>query len=463
MYVKALAMEQILAEILKKIKPSPADEQRVKKFAADVLRVSEAISGLDAAIVGSIGKFTWLSGDHDVDVFIMFPTSAAREELEKKGLEFGKKIVEDMGGRWKIKYAEHPYTHAVIKGYDVDIVPCYKIAKGEKIISAVDRSPLHLEYILENLAPKMQDEARLLKQFCKGIGAYGSDAKHLGFSGYICELLILYYGSFMKTVEAASSWRAPHVIDILGFADKTQFPDQPLVIVDPVDKNRNAAAVINAENFVKFVAAAKAFAKKPGAKFFFPKPPQALSSQQMRSLDERDTEFVSLVFDKPDVIDDVLYPQLRRAVKRLHSLMEYNEYRAMRAFEFVSKQAYIIFEMEVSKLPPVKKQEGPPVASKHHTQEFLSKYENRAFVYLDGNRWVAETRRESITAAGLVEKFIRQKPEALVEAGIPKYIALVIGKGKMLSGKQFFSLVKKDKTLSNFLREKYFVDYVKGL
>jgi tRNA nucleotidyltransferase (CCA-adding enzyme) len=454
---------QILEQVLSRIKPGKAEEERVKAFAAEVLRVSKAVSGHDPALVGSIGKFTWLSGDHDVDVFLMFPKETTREELEQKGLEFGKKIVEQLNGRWKIKYAEHPYTHAMIKGFDVDIVPCYRISKGDKIISAVDRSPLHLEYILENLTPKMQDETRLLKQFCKGVGVYGSDAKHLGFSGYICELLVLYYGSFMKVIDAAASWRAPQIIDILGFADRTAFPDQPLVIVDPVDKNRNAAAVINAENFVKFIAASKAFVKKPDKKFFFPKPAQPLSAQQIKLLSERQTEFLALSFPKPDVIDDVLYPQLRKTVKRLWSLLEHNEFRVMRALELAGRSCYITFELEVSRLPQLRRWEGPPITSRTHTQEFLAKYEGKAFLYLDDNRWVAEIRRDAQTAVQLLGNFMRQPADKLIEQGIPKYVALEISKGKTASGSAFFSMVRRDTALSSYLREKYFAEYVKGL
>jgi tRNA nucleotidyltransferase (CCA-adding enzyme) len=454
---------ELLEQILKKIKPSKAEEERVKHFADEILRIAKTISGLDGVIVGSIGKFTWLAGDHDVDLFLMFPKDVSREELEQKGLEFGKKIVEEMRGRWKIKYAEHPYTHAIVKGFHVDIVPCYRIAKGEKIISAVDRSPLHLEYILENLTPKMQDEARLLKQFCKGIGVYGSDAKHLGFSGYICELLIMYFGSFAKTMEAAISWRAPQVIDILGFADKTQFPDQPLVIIDPVDKTRNAAAVINAENFVKFIAAAKAFTKKPSKRFFFPNPHEPLSTEQLHELGDRATELLVIAFKQPDVIDDVLYPQLRKALRRLWGLLEHEEYRIMRAFEFVGKSCYLIFELEVSQLPPQKRQEGPPITSRTHTQEFLAKYEGHAFLYLDSNRWIAEIKRESNTAKELIDKFIRQPADKLIEAGIPKYVALEIAKSKVISGAGFLALVKHDRSLSSYLREKYFISFVKGI
>ncbi len=459
-------MQEILDRVLNKIKPLKKEDERVRRFVSDTIRVSKTVSGLDCVVVGSIGKFTWLSNDHDVDVFMIFPKETKREELEEKGLEYGKKIVEHLKGKSKIKYAEHPYTHAVIKGFDVDIVPCYRIHKGEHIQSAVDRSPLHLNYILEHLSPRMQDEVRLLKQFCKAQGIYGSDAKHLGFSGYICELLIIYYQSFEAAVKAASLWQAPQIVDVLGFTDKSKFPDQPLIVVDPVDKDRNAAAVVNAENFAKFVSACKAFVEKPSINFFNAIPITPLTAKQIKYMPSRGTRFIAIKMTAPDVIDDVLYPQLRKALKRISNLMHHNEFSALRGYEFVStknKNVFLIFELEVFELPPVDNMEGPPIFSKTHTQEFLSKYRGRSFLYLSGNKWVAEVKREHKTPLELLEKFLRREKEKLIADGIPTYIAEVIAKCTILEQEKFFDYVKSDRYLSDFLREKYFVDLGKGM
>src|SRR3989338_8188035 len=282
----------IHSEVLKKIKPSHDEVERVKRFVGQLLSVSKTVSGLDAVIVGSIGKFTWLAGDHDIDLFMMLDSSVPREELERLGLEYGKRITEELSGKWKIKYAEHPYTNAVIRGFDVDIVPCYRIRYNEKIKSAVDRSPLHLQYVLDHVKPAMIDDVRLLKQFCKGIRVYGSDTKNQGFSGYICELLVLQYGSFEKVLEAASQWKPPFVINVerhLG-VPLTRFKDQPFVIIDPIDAERNVAAALGAENFLRFISSAKSYKSKPALGFFFPTPPQALSPLQVKQLHARETK-----------------------------------------------------------------------------------------------------------------------------------------------------------------------------
>ena len=449
----------VRASVLAKIKPAKQEEERVKAFVSQLQAVSKTVSGLDAVIVGSIGKFTWLAGDHDVDVFLMFDQTVAREELERLGLEYGKRIAQELGGKTDIKYAEHPYVHAVIKGFDVDIVPCYRIRHGEKIKSAVDRSPLHLQYVLDYMRPSLADEVRLLKQFCKGIGVYGSDAKHQGFSGYICELLVLQYGSFDKVIDAASAWRPPFTINVerhLGL-NMNKFHG-PLVIIDPVDADRNVAAVVSGDSFVRFVSSCKRYQKQQSVDFFFAKPKKPLTPKQTSDLVKRGTGFFAIEFKRPDVIDDTLYPQLRRALARFVSMLEYNEFRVVRAMEFAKKDPVMIFELEVCQLPSIKKMTGPPIFEEKHSAEFLGKYAKN-FVYIQDNRWVADMPRKYITAEQMFVDFLKNKPEALVESGIPKYIAAAITKKKAVHGKAFWKLVKRNVPLSCHLAERYFVDY----
>ena len=48
---------------------------------------------------------------------------------------------------------------------------------------------------------KQADEVVLLKKFMESVGTYGSEFKVGGFSGYLCEMLILQYGNFMETLK----------------------------------------------------------------------------------------------------------------------------------------------------------------------------------------------------------------------------------------------------------------------
>ena len=449
------SLVKVKKEVLERIKPSQQEEEKLNKFLKRLMETARAISKLDVVIVGSIGKFTWLSGDHDIDLFILFQKDVKREELEKKGLEYGKRIASSLNGKWIIKYAEHPYVQIFSDNYAIDIVPCYKIEKNEKIISAVDRSPLHLSHVLKHLPPEKRDDVRLLKQFMKGISVYSSDTKNLGFSGYVCEVLILKYKSFENVLKAAAKWKAGELIDNEKRKIDTmkKFPDQSLIVIDPVDSNRNAAAIISPENFIKFVNASQKFLKSPDKKYFFPSPEKKLSKSEITKLKKRGTKFIVLTFKKPDVVDDIVYPQARRALKRLTNLLIHNEFYVLRSYEFIGKKIIFVFELETWELPEIQKMQGPPIFSKNSV-DFLKKYAS-CRPYLSGNIWYADRLREYKTAYALLNRFIKRDTKKLGDEGIPEKIVREFSKAKIENA---LKLINKNKEFSAFLRKKYFYD-----
>ena len=88
-----------------------------------------------------------------------------------------------------VRYSEHPYVEATIKGTKVNVVPCYDVKEGQWQ-SAADRSPFHTKFMLESLTGVMKNEVRLLKKFLSCNKIYGSEIARQGFSGYVAEVLI---------------------------------------------------------------------------------------------------------------------------------------------------------------------------------------------------------------------------------------------------------------------------------
>jgi len=192
--------------VLEKVTPTLLERKSILDAAEDlVAQVTKTVKDypydLEVRLVGSVAKDTYLK-EPDIDVFIMFPTSVGREELESIGLEIGRRTIAG-----EERYAEHPYIHGEFRGYQTDIVPCYKVRDPSSLKSAVDRTPFHTEFVKKSLPEGRRGEARLLKQFMKGVGVYGAESRTQGFSGYLVELLIIRYGSFRKVLEAASVWR----------------------------------------------------------------------------------------------------------------------------------------------------------------------------------------------------------------------------------------------------------------
>jgi tRNA nucleotidyltransferase (CCA-adding enzyme) len=279
-----MALEALKQQILKQITPKPDERVKINalshkletKIAAAI--ETEQINAI-VRVEGSVAKDTYLSENPDIDVFMRLPTSIPRKNLGEIGLRIAKKAAGD--AEQIERYAEHPYLEVIIDGYRVDIVPCYDAAPGEWQ-SATDRTPYHTDYIQTHLPKELRDEVRLLKKFMQGIGVYGAEIKIGGFSGYLCELLIMKYGSFNKVIEAFADYSKRIVIDIEGVYNERQrelellFPE-PLVIVDPVDKGRNVASAVQTQKLYEFIAACRAFQKEPTEQFFYPPLAHAVS------------------------------------------------------------------------------------------------------------------------------------------------------------------------------------------
>jgi len=399
-------------------------------------------------ICGSIEKETWLAGKNEIDLFLLFKPSLSKKELEKKGLELAKKIIKALKGSFVIAYAEHPYLRGKIGKYKVDIVPCYEISDPEKIKSAVDRTPFHVKFVKANL--KNQDDVRLLKQFCAANKCYGADLKTQGFSGYICELLIIRYGSFLNLVKEASKWRAGHVISFNGEAKKFE---TPLIVIDPVDKNRNVGAALSAESFYRFVKACNKFAKKPSKDFFFKQEVKPYSLKDLKKeFSKRGTRWYLISFERPNILDDILYPQMRRCVKALDKMLEQNGFDILRSDFYCNKECVLVFEMDTWQVPKIMKNIGPEIYSKH-SEQFLKHYkENKVFIEED--KWVVETERELTTVLHFLHALLKNPEKNLLEKGIPSKIAPLMKKCKICGGGDALKAIEKlPEDFRVFLRE----------
>jgi tRNA nucleotidyltransferase (CCA-adding enzyme) len=456
-------MRNLLKEVLKEIKPNKNEIKNVKKICKKIFDVAKRVSsefGFKPMFCGSVVKGTWLK-PAEIDLFLLFDASVERNELERKGLEAAKKIIETLNGKWEIAYTEHPYLRGKIKEgkeiYEIDIVPCYDVLPTQ-IKSAVDRTPWHVRFVLENLKEKQKDEVRLLKKFCKANEIYGADLRYQGFSGYLCELLIIKFGSFEKLVREASKWY-PQVV--LWFEKPEEnvikmFKNNPLVFLDPVDPKRNVAAAVSPQSFFKFIKTCQDFLRKPSKQFFFPKEKPITLKQLRKKIDERKTNFIAVLFEKPKVQDDILYSQLRRCLKIMEKYLHKHEFTLIgKDFYCDATNCILLFEAEVWKLPKVRRHVGPNIFSKH-AKEFLKHY-NRCKARIENDMWVIEEKREFTTLKQYFEYIFSQEEKELKERGIPSYLAKSIStKFKIFEGKNFLKFVEKMPREFRVFLKKYF-------
>jgi len=426
-----------LKSVLDNIKPSKREEEKMRSFTDRLISTASKLSKVKPLLCGSIEKGTWLSEKSEVDLFLLFKPSLSKKQLEKKGLELAKKIIRVMKGKYVIAYAEHPYLRGTIGKYQVDIVPCYEIANPEKIKSAVDRTPYHVKFVKANL--KNPDEVRLLKQFCKANKCYGADLKTQGFSGYMCELLIIEYGSFLNLVKNASKWRAGHEINFNGDAKKFK---NPLIVIDPVDRNRNVGAALSAESFYRFVKACKDFIENPSKDFFFKKEVKPYTVKELsKEFKRRGTRWYLISFEKPDVLDDILYPQLRRGIRAIDKMLEQNGFKVLRSDFYCNKECVLAFEMETWQVPKIMKNIGPDIYSKH-AEQFLKHYKESK-VFIEGENWVVETEREFTIVLHFLKDLLKKSEKELLEKGIPSKIAPLMKKCKICGGGDALKAIEK--------------------
>jgi tRNA nucleotidyltransferase (CCA-adding enzyme) len=412
-------------EVLRRIRPTPEERTYIRKMGQRLIEAVERSGMAKAMMVGSVARDTFVRGDRDLDVFMLFDLSLPREELQEKGLSLARQIAEEFGAAWREKYAEHPYINATINSLDIDLVPCYAVASATEIKSAVDRTPFHTRYILAHI-DDYADDVLLVKQFAKAGGVYGSDHMTGGFSGYLCEILTIYYGGFQPLLEAAARWRPGEVIDIEKHGTK-EFED-PLVVIDPVDPERNVAAALSLSRMFEFVELARGYLEEPSEVFFCPPPSSPLTREVFsRLLAARGTSLFSITFATPDYTPDTVVPQLRKSADSIRDLLERNGFSVNRVDVCMQEErCMLLFELMGDEVPLMRRHIGPPVWSRGNAEKFLEKYlqeEVFAGPYIEDGRYVVELPRPFTRAIDLL------RSRVLLDVALGKHVRRSMKKG----------------------------------
>jgi tRNA nucleotidyltransferase (CCA-adding enzyme) len=444
-------LKAIHEEVLKKINPTQSERSKIhaiaNKLQQRVLQLCKE-EALDASVrvEGSVAKDTWLRKDPEIDIFLRLPITVPRESLGEISLRIARKATK--GARQVERYAEHPYLEAFFDNVRLNIVPCYDVKIG-KWRSATDRTPFHTDYVKKHLSQGLNDEIRLLKKFLQGIKVYGAEIKTGGFSGYLCELLILNYKSFIETLCAFSKQTKQIVIDIENYYENKEKElkllfSEPLVTIDPVDKARNVASAVHAQRLFTFIAAARAYLKTPSKKFFYPPKRKTLTIETLKKrMVARGASLVFIKLNKIEAVPDILWGQLYKTKRALRKLAEINDFKVLRDDVWSNEKSInmFTFELEQQVLPSVKKHLGPPLKHEKECEKFLSKYSNNREVvsgpYLEGDRWVVELRRNftdfsallrdklreggrNLGVAELIAQAFQEKLEVMAESGVIK-------------------------------------------
>jgi len=127
-------LEEVCAEVLKRVNPSESERKKVQALAKKLTEKVEKAAKekrveAEVRVEGSVAKNTWLRDCPEIDVFMQVPTATPKEAFGTVCLEIAKKATE--GYRQIERFAEHPYLEAIVEDVYVNVVPCYKVKRGE--------------------------------------------------------------------------------------------------------------------------------------------------------------------------------------------------------------------------------------------------------------------------------------------------------------------------------------------
>lgn len=407
-------IKSIKRKVLEKVTPTEKELEKEQEIAEKIIKKIKTVKGihLDAVLAGSLSRNTHLKGERDIDIFILFDKKVKKEKFVKEGLKIAKKI---SGKNWEIDYGEHPYVKTEIEGYKVELIPAYKIKTTKELLSSVDRTPFHTEFIKEKIKEKQRNEVRLLKKFLRGIECYGAELKTQGFSGYLTELLIIKNKNFENALKKVSSWKEKKVISLTEKLTKKREKElekkffTSLIFIDPTDEKRNVSAAVSNEVYEKFKKKAKEFLKKPSITFFYPKPVKILSKTEFnKKIREKNLIVIETPYEK--IHEDVAFGQLRGFLKKLKKELEKNDFTVLneKLWTDQKKKMLLLVEIKQKKLEREKMVKGPPAGMKEHANKFREKHGKQKVKEIKGHLH-AKVKRKHIKAETVVKEFIEKQ------------------------------------------------------
>ena len=374
-------MNPIYTQVLQKIKPSTEEHTQAAYITLLFLKsLNSKLKDASAILGGSGAKDTWLSGNHDVDVFVLFDyTKFSSRSMELSNLlETALKKAFPTIKPSKV-HGSRDYFQLTYQNLKMEVIPILKLSKAEHAKNITDVSPLHSIWVNKHTT-KLKDEIRLTKQFLKAQSLYGAESHIMGLSGYVVEILIAQYGSFEKLLKACQSWKLKQVIDAQNYYPKKDAlfhlnqskTQSPLIVIDPVDKSRNAAAALSLEKFQVLQKKAKEYLAHPDISFFEKKKIDFNVLKKEVESKKKNVLFMSIIplLGKEDVVGTKLVKvfEFLRGKLVLFSIL-----KAGWGWEN-GKEALFYFILAKKELPYSEIRTGPPLKLKEHVDNFKKEH-----------------------------------------------------------------------------------------
>lgn len=411
-------MKEIITNIAKNLEPDTSKNSIVES----VLEKIKDKTSEEVILGGSFAKQTHLGDSFDCDIFIRF---AEKGDLSEKVELIVTEVTKDIGTSYERVHGSRDYFQFELSGIMFEIIPVLQIEDIDDAENIMDYSPFHVSWVKEKLEKKdYRLDIKVFKQFLKAQKVYGAESYIKGFSGHICDILIIYYNGFENTIKAISKWKTERkeTIDIENFykgknvlfymnESKAQ---SPIIIVDPIVKERNAAAALGESCYEKIISSAKTFIKNPSEEFFEIK---ALTKEDIENT-YSGKEIVSVNIIPLTGKKDVVGSKMLKAIEFIVAKLEKNGFSEV-TFEWEwqkdSAIAFIITkEVEV---PKNYLQKGPEVTMTAAISAFKEQHENKEIIEKEGRLWVEQKRThttlQSTIKATFTDSYIIERVKSI--------------------------------------------------
>src|SRR3989344_5614079 len=311
-------------DILKDIKPTREEQLKLSQEVNSFLKkLNSKLKDAKAITGGSFAKNTWLRGNYDIDIFVKFN-----------------------------------YNKYKLKSDQISNL-LQKQLKGFKF------TKLH--------GSRDYFEIRLAKQFFHVNNLYGAESYIKGFSGYVLELLIIYYKSLNNFLKAASKWKDKEIIDIKHYyKDKNDVlfslneakKQSPLILIDPVQKDRNASASLSKEKFDLFIKTANSYIKNPSSSYFIEK---KFDIKQIKA--DIILEIIPLKGKQ-----DIIGAKILKSIEYIKNKLDEEDFIVNKFDWHFDKETYAWFNIKNLTLPKEVKHYGPFLKDEKNIINFKKKW-----------------------------------------------------------------------------------------
>lgn len=406
-------MQKVRDSVLKQVKPDSNVDSKVQDF---VSRLEDALKKgkVSAKVIvgGSFAKGTYLKNNYDCDVFIQFPISAQDKDISVILFKSLSKSFKDV----EVIHGSRDY-YKIREGIVYEIVPILETKDPKDAKNVTDMSPMHVVWANRYFSkkPKLRDEILLSKAFCKAQRVYGAESYIGGFSGHVLDILIIKYGSFIELLTQSQKWKEKDVIDVEGFYKTKQLAMMginqsktlsPLVVVDPILAQRNAAAALTFGKYNDFIHAAKEFLKSPNISFFCKQPID--ENSVLSKFSKKNVKLVIIKLKPLEGKEDIIGTKLLKSYEYVLTLLKRKDFEVLSsAWEWDDKKdAALFFVFENKELSATKEFPGPFMFQKQHVEAFKKSHKN---VVLKDKKYLAIEKREFVEPEKYLKTLFKNK------------------------------------------------------